>query len=247
MKICSAIALEKWTPNFSSSGQTSPTWTRSRFDGVELFNSLEWIAWAVNPVQVSLCDACGYEGCASGGYVHISYLDDLVLWTTPQIDASDESAIAQYAPAWPLKRFGALAIPKSTWDQWRSVAPLPEASSLAAPNGVAIADAWCLGPGRPTRISELVPMLRSRLLACDSLETEDAIERVERWIKRLVTSPEPWVGGAIRLPSAIGTRVETLYFDGPSDEDWPALAVQNGADYPVLDREHAFIPTSRDA
>src|SRR5262245_57164587 len=110
MKICSDIGLEKWRPDFSSSGQKSPTWTRSRCEGVELFNSLESTTWTENPVQVVLCDACGHEGCASGGYVHVSRLGDFVLWTTPQIDAEDEWKATQYYAAWPLRRFGSLAI-----------------------------------------------------------------------------------------------------------------------------------------
>ena len=77
-------SLEKWSPDFSSSGQSSPVWTRLKYGQVELCNSLEWTDWTPNPVQVQICDACGTPGCASGGYVHISVLNDLVLWTVPQ-------------------------------------------------------------------------------------------------------------------------------------------------------------------
>src|SRR5688572_27017897 len=134
MKICSDITLEKWTPNFSSSGQVSPSWTRSRCEKVELFNSLEWIAWTENPVQVVLCEACGCDGCAVGGYAHISRLGDFVLWTRPQIAPEETWEAMQYDAAPPLKRFGALAIPKHTWEEWRTVASLPEIDAFTPAN-----------------------------------------------------------------------------------------------------------------
>ncbi len=247
MKICSEVALEKWTPNFSSSGQANPIWTRSHFDSVELFNALEYIVWAANPVQVVLCDACGYEGCAVVGYVHLSYLDGFVLWTTPQIDSADDWETTQYATAWPLNRFGALAIPQVVWDEWRVLAPLPEGRSLAPPNGAVIADAWYLGHGRPTQLRELVPMLKERLLGCDTLSPDDAIGRVEREVQRLLDPSASYIGATLRSPSALGARVETLYLDGRSDEDWPAFAVHNEVTYLLLDRENALVPVSRDA
>ncbi|HEV7768884.1 MAG TPA: hypothetical protein VGQ76_28075 [Thermoanaerobaculia bacterium] len=39
-------------------------------------------------------------------------------------------------------------------------------------------------------------------------------------------------------PGAVGARVETLYFDGPSELDWPAFAFAGEETYIVLDREH---------
>lgn len=246
MKICSDIALEKWTPDFSSSGQVSPTWTRSLCEKVEFFNSLEWIAWTDNPVQVVLCDACGHEGCAAGGYVHVSRLGDFVLWTRPQVDAEGSWEATQYEAAWPLKRFGAIAIPKRAWDEWRMISSLPQIDAFTPANGGAIFDAWFLAPARSRRIDEIVPMLKDGLLGCDSLELTDATERVARWIERLKDRSASFANASLRSPTAIGARIETLYFDGPADEDWPALAITDGSDYPLLDRDHALVTSSRD-
>ncbi len=247
MRVCSGVTVEKWQPNFSSSGQVSPTWTRVHCLGMELCNSLEWTEWAENPVQVILCDACGYAGCGSGGYAHVSRLGPFILWTTPQIDASDDWAATQYLPLPALDRLGAVAIPEGTWDQWRRIASqLPEASAFSQTNGAALADAWSLGPGRPRNIQELLPMLRARLLGCDTLDPGEAIDRVQRWIERLSANAATVIAGVVRTPDEVGAQVETLYFDGPSDEDWPALAIRGAADFLLLDREHAFVPISPD-
>jgi hypothetical protein len=247
MKICSDIALEKWTPNFSSSGLVSPTWTRARSEKVELFNSLEWVAWTDNPVQVVLCDACGHVGCAVGGYVHVSRLGNFVLWSRPQVDAEETLEVAQYEAAWPLKRFGAIAIPKNAWEEWRTVASVPQIDALTPANGRAIFDAWFLAPARSRRVDEIVPMLKEGLLGTDSLELSDAIERVARWIERLKDSSACFANASLRSPTAIGARIETLYFDGPADEDWPAFAISDGVDYLLLDRDHALVTSGQDA
>jgi hypothetical protein len=88
-------------------------------------------------------------------------------------------------------------------------------------------------------------MLQARLLGCDTLDTGDAIDRVQRWVQRLTALAGSTVNGVLRPPEEIGARVEKLYFDGPASEDWPALALSSNADFPLLDREHAFVP--RDA
>jgi hypothetical protein len=90
-------------------------------------------------------------------------------------------------------------------------------------------------------------MLQARLLRCDTVDTGDAIDRVQRWVERLTASAASLVNGVLRPPEELGARVEKLYFDGPAEEDWSALALRANADFPLLDREHAFVPTSRDA
>lgn len=247
MKICSDIILEKWSPDFSSSGQASPNWTRSRCEQVELFNALEWIAWTQNPVQVVLCEECGQKGCAPGGFVHVSRLDDFVLWTRPQVEVEDAWEIAQYNVADPLKRFGAIAIPKQTWEEWRTVASLPKFAALTPANGEAIFDAWFLAPARSSRIDEIAPFLKSELLACDSLEPTDAIKRIARWINRLKDTSASLANASFHSPTTLGARIETLYFNGPWDENWPALAISGEADYPLLDQNHALVLPLPDA
>ena len=243
MKVCSDPTLTHWTPDFSSSGQASPDWTKVSCAGVEVCNSLEWVDWSQNPVQVRLCDACGSPGCDLGGYIHISRLGDFVLWTTPQIDAIDEFGTPRYAPASALKHLGAIAIPADLWTRWRTVAPeVPQASTFPEANRWALADAWILGGDRPIGRDALAPMLRSRLLGCDTMEPSQAIDRVQWWVDHLSAPPTTRATGALRAPEEIGARIETLYFDGPSNRDWPAFAIRDEAEFLLLDRQHAFVP-----
>jgi hypothetical protein len=226
-----------------SNPQPGWTWTAVQLRGAEICNSLEQVEWTTNPVQVIVCSHCGTPGCAYGGYVHMSRLAQYVLWTTPQIEVSDDDEpSALYAPLFALRKLGAIAVDPGAWMRWEAVSSkLPKAASLPQANGRAVAEAWALGPGRPVNLGELVPMLRARLLGCDTLNPTDAIGRIERCLGRLQSLAMKPAPGSLQPLASVGASVETLYFDGPKEEDWAALAVKDDLDFPLLDREHIFI------
>src|SRR5262245_12747364 len=64
------------------------------------------------------------------------------------------------------------------------------------------------------------------IASCDTIDTNEAIDRVQRWMERLDASATAAVGGILRSPQSIGAQVETLCFDGPAEKDWPALAIR---------------------
>ena len=141
--ICSNPQLVTWTPDFSSSGQRSPQWTEVRCHGEQLTNALNWVQWDDAPVQVVLCEECGVDGCAVGGYVHVSRHDDDVLWTAPHIDAEDEFEAHQYTASEVVLRHGAVVIPVATWEAWRHrFANVPPASVLPLAQERDVRAAW---------------------------------------------------------------------------------------------------------
>jgi hypothetical protein len=239
---CHCPTLEKWSPDFSSSGLPNPIWTRVLCDETELCNSLEWTEWIQNPVQVQLCDACGTVGCASGGYIQLSAIGDYVFWTTPQSDKVSEGVDAPF-PAAALVKFGAVAFPNEAWERLRSAEyEVPEARCVSRANGLALLDAWAVGPGRPRAVDRLLPMLRTRLLSGETLEPAAAIEWIERWLNWFHSKGDLPINGNIISPDLAKTPIETLYFDGPRAEDWPALARFGEGFVPALDPTHIFIP-----
>ena len=87
-------------------------------------------------------------------------------------------------------------------------------------------------------------MLRRRSLACDSLAPDVAVSRVEHWLKYLLSFADIPIPAMLKSPSELGTKLETFYFDGPSGEDWLALALGSETDYVVLDSEHVLVPAT---
>ncbi len=241
MFLCRQPSTERWSPDFSASGEKNPEWTRANCGEVELCNSLEWAEWSANPVQVQLCDACGTVGCASGGYAHVSTLSNLVLWTAPQTVA--ESDFDRIFPANPIERFGAVVFLPDVWMQLRSVAAnVPDAHQISPSNGCAIRDAWISGPHRPKGEDRLRDWLHRRLLAADSLDCVEAITWVEHWLSWFDSKTSIAIEGYIATTEDSGALIEKLYFDGPGSEDWPALARLDDRIVPALSPTHVFVP-----
>jgi hypothetical protein len=238
---CVHAELNDWSPDFSSAGLRNPTWTRVSYDGVLMCNSLEWTDWLQNPVQVVLCDACGSAGCATGGYVHVSRFGDHLLWTRPQIDASDSWQREQYQAAFPLRRFGAVAIPRDTWSSWRARVPgLPTPEEFAVASGRHVLDAWLSGNRGEQDCSsadELIPRLRKRLIASDSFDVPLTLGYVEQVLHQLENLGQNAAASRMVHATTLGARVEVLYFDGPSDEDWPAFAIKDFTAIPAFSRD----------
>lgn len=236
MFVCDQLATEVWHPDFSTSEQASPTWTRVTCRGREITNALEWAEWHENPVQVILCDACGQEGCASGGYVHVSRLHRSVLWTAAQ-SRPDEYVHDVYGMPHIIRTFGALAVPDEVWNGWSSaIEAVPRADRLVQANYAAVIDAWVLGPARSS--DTLLAHLRERLVGGTTLDKAAALGLVERTLTALRRNAQsPFEQPLVRLDE-VGARLETLCFDGPAEIDWPAFAFAGAATFIVLDRDH---------
>ena len=237
MILCAQPKFESWMPALSDAGIATTRWTRMLYERVELCNSLECAEWLHNPVQVQLCDACGSIGCGSGGYVHLSKISDLVLWTKPQTDPATE----QY-PATALQRWGAIGFPTATWSMVNQAsANVPKLSMLEMANGIALSDAWSSSVRRFSVEANFAATLRRNLLQ-PTLDTDAAIERIEQWSAWFAKRNQVALDGRVVGIAESNARVETLYFDGPSSSDWPALAEWNGSYYPLLDPSQFFVP-----
>lgn len=237
MFVCDQLHTEVWHPDFSTSEQVSPTWTRVTCRGVQIANSLEWPDWQDNPVQVILCDACGHEGCASGGYVHVSRLNRHVLWTAAQSSSDAEYGNDAYEIPRMIRSLGALALPIEVWNGWSAtIKELPRADRLIEANYAAVADAWVLGPARST--NTLLAHLRDRLVGGTTLDKENAVGLVERTLTYLRRNAQTSFDQPLAGLDELGARLETLYFDGPAEIDWPAFAFVGSDTYIVLDHRH---------
>jgi len=85
-------------------------------------------------------------------------------------------------------------------------------------------------------------MVRARLLGAQKPETADAMQRIEPWLDWFGQRGDLKMDGAIVEPLRVNATLETLYFDGPREEDWPALARFGDSLVPALDPPHIFVP-----
>ena len=163
----------------------------------------------------------------------------MVLWTMPQVDPSDERARVQYASLVAFESLGALGFPIQAWLDLRAAFPdLPDPAQLPAANFRAFADAWTLGPGRPTQLAAVPEFLKTRLIACDTLDNNTALSLIDEWLGKLDSRKDQPVEDRMIPVTQIDGQIETLYFDGPTSNDWPAF-VRVGTRYlPLLGSEY---------
>ncbi|MDA0185649.1 hypothetical protein OJ997_35415 [Solirubrobacter phytolaccae] len=213
MLLCDAPELVRWRPDFSSSGQPEPEWTRVRCAGEEVANALEWIEWDERPVQVVLCEQCGVTGCAVGGRAHVTRLGEYVLWTVPE-PGDGELDEREHQPTVLLRRHGALAIPVDVWSRWPGVPTALE----------------------PTRRRDLHAAWqasappRADAFATDLGALDDAfaaVEAAERWF---AADPDAEVEGLVPL----GEGGVTIFYDSPRFTEWTPVALVGDGVTPVL-------------
>lgn len=129
MLFCDHPTLDVWTRDFSTSGLANPTWTRAKCGEVELCNSLNALIGVQTRSKFRSATPAVLLGAPPEGYVHISILKDVVLWTMPQREKS-EALEGKLFPASCVARFRAVAFPKSVWTSFHEAAievPEPEA------------------------------------------------------------------------------------------------------------------------
>ena len=229
MLVCEAPELVSWRPDFSSSGQADPSWTKLVCGGEEICNTLEGANWTDTwAVQVEVCRECGYVGCSSGGWVHVSRLGGHLLWTPAEIDLDDQDADWEYRPPTYLRDQGAVAIPIDRWDRWRSsFRDLPAAPAFQPTRRGDLGRAW----QQPERFD---------LLAAESETMEEAAVHLRAVADWLAVGDLP-VEGELVHAAALGARLETLYvdvpdaFDRPQLREWRPYAVAEGGLAPAFD------------
>lgn len=217
MLLCDAPEFERWTPDFSSSGQASPEWTRVRCGGEQITNALEWIDWDEHPVQLVLCEQCGVTGCAIGGHAHVSRAGGQAVLSEPRLpDRDPEWEAERYAASTAIGRHGAVVVPTAVWSAWP--------------------DAPALGALPPTRRCDLLAAWRATAppradaIATDLGALEDALaalDAVEAWF---ADEPEAAVGALV----PVGEDAVTIFYDSPRFTEWTAVTRAGGGWRPVF-------------
>ena len=221
--------LNKWSPDFSSSLQPDPTWTRIIVDDFVVCNSIEYTDWATNPVQVHQDEFCG---CDETGYnVDITRLGTNVLWTPTPPTESDVKEGRVFS--W-LHEKGFMVVHSELWNTWRNdYGNIPHSSTLDRTSRAHLAKAWMVEAPDSMRfasVDDIADRLESALLACDSLDVVVAMKAVCSLCWWLESEPCEVVEGELLPASQAEVTVEGLHLDTPGFESWAALAYR-GAHY----------------
>jgi len=245
MHIGRELSFETWTPNFESSGQKSPSWTRVLCEGEELINALGWINWDEDPTQLLICTACGVSGCEIGGYVHVSRIGEFLAFTPPPSLLQGGGAMISPEPHAFLLRHGAVLFPLNTWESIRQGQPrMPAGTAFPEMRRADLAELWSSTlPDVEERLAadRLLETLKEVLICSDDRDAGGALADLSTLISWVRSSPEAPVKGTLCAPNESGFNVVSVYLDGSPIRTWQAIARNVKTSF-ALDGELVFVP-----
>ena len=215
MLVCAMPEFVPWQPNFSSSGQSDPDWTRLVCGGLELSNAISWVDWLEEPaVQVQLCETCRASNAVrEHGGVAIP-LDEWIQWRhrftgLPSPDGFPSTTRLDLLDAWQAEAPGF-----GSWDQPDQLLSLAREWAVAA---------------EPSETSEALERLEA-LVQWFRAEPDAVVEG------ELV----PVGDGEVTVETLYLDVPDT--FDRPVLHEWTALARHDGRVTPVFGGELVLVP-----
>ncbi len=215
-------------------------WTQLCYQEKVLCNSLEWVDPIINPVQVMLCETCGIEGCSSHGYVHISRMDDYVVWSPPRwdetIDLSGDSRLYR------LDEMGSLLFPAAEWGHKVG----SDSIDYPATTRRDLFISWLLDlyrQGSFDRWQDILLKLRQRSVRGSGLDHRAISSHLQQVISWFELAPDETLNGKLVLVDSLPAQVETIYLNDPPQE-WYPFAIAGGQVFPAFGKEWLYLEES---
>lgn len=214
----------------STTGLANPGWTQLQSGGYTITNCAELVVWDADPVQLILCDSCGIPNCSSGGYGIIRRTKGHVIICPPNPSTFNSWELTEYEESHELRKAKGFLIPLATWRSLReNIEELPNEASIQTLTRREILELWFLGTPllrECESVEEALEIIQDKTLALDSLDIEDGVEHFENLVNWALKDPELSIEIDFAIDSNFMTTVETFYFDGPVENYWPALHIE---------------------
>ena len=227
------IGTSPATLDLGASDQGSVAVTRLLFDGVVVANAVGFTEWTQSVFQVEVCESCGVEHCALGGWLTLRRIGEQAAFI-PAFNEIAEDGWTERAPPAYVRQRGVPLLAAPVYAQVRALIPgLPEIHALPpitrgeaahlfrfeAPAGIFEPDGHVRSPSE------------SSIEASSDNDVESVIAAIHRLLALLDASPAPATVAA--LPSA--WRKITLYLRG--GRQWQPLVYTLGTTLLHLDPE----------
>lgn len=261
--------LVSWEPDFSSSGQDNPTLAKILYGKIQLTNALNHVDWQENPVQVVLCETCGFDGCADGGWVNITRLGDHLLWTRPKFSFPIKGVreTKQYETSGSVSNNGSVLVLGHEWDRWvkkfkvnrtypsglleennKLYKVLPEkplvVSVFHQATRYELGEAW-LGEFRSilgiVPVGEILDRLRERILIVDGMEIAQALEIIEQIINWINKSQDDALEHELVRINPVNQEAITDYQISPALEIFNTVGDVNLITFVFTGRENKML------
>jgi len=210
--------------DFTSSEQGKPTYTALKIDDKDFINMVEGLEGEIDNNQVFqtiLCDHCGIYQCASGNWVALRQLIDLVFFIPDFEDLITEFDEGIYHPPYELKQRGAFWLHLNDFKKFKKL--VPEIDKLTTIKEMTKFELISLYKwDTPHKMFGDFPNYKSlrkdHILTVSELDKETLINIIEQKINELENATEFGFE-----PLVYEDNIVTVYLDDHSTTEWKAL------------------------
>jgi hypothetical protein len=220
--------------DFTSSEQGKPTFTALKIDDKDFINMVEGLEGEIDNNQIFqtiLCDHCGCYQCASGNWVAIRQLEDLIFFIPAFDDLNTEIDEGIYHPPFILRQKGAYWLTITDFVNFKKLVPeIDKLQSIKTMTKFELLSLykWDTPHKMFGDFPNFNPLRRDHILAVSQLENDTLVEIIEMKIKELENAIEFELETIVYVD-----KVVSIYLDDHSTTEWKAL-YKTEDDYELL-------------
>lgn len=220
--------------DFTSSGQGKPTYTALKIDGQDFINIIEGLEGEIDDNQIFqtiLCDYCGCYQCASGSWIALRQLKDLIFFIPSFEDLAAEVDAGIYEPPYIFNQKGAYWLTITDFGIFKKLVPeIDKLQNIKFMNSFELLSLykWDI----PHKIFGDFPnfkhLRKDHILAVSELDNDTLVDIIELKLKELENATEFEIETTIYMD-----RIVSVYFNDHSTTEWRAL-YKTENDYELL-------------
>jgi len=220
--------------DFTSSEQGKPTFTALKIDGQDFINMVEGLEGEIGDNQIFqtiLCDHCGCYQCASGNWVALRQLVDLIFFIPAFEELNTELDEGIYHPPYDLRQKGAFWLTITDFNKFKKL--VPEIDKLTTIKDISKFELislykWDTPHKMFGDFANFKPLRKDHILAVSELDIETLTNILEQKLKELENATEVSFDPLVYIDNIV-----TIYLDDHSTTEWKAL-YKTEDDYELL-------------
>ena len=210
--------------DFTSSEQGKPTFTALKIDDKDFINMVEGLEGEIDDNQVFqtiLCDHCGCYQCASGNWVALRQLNDLIFFIPAFEDLNTEFDEGIYHPPYEFRQKGAFWLTITDFNKFKKL--VPEIDKLTTIKNMTKFELislykWDTPHKMFGDFPNFKPIRKDHILTVSELDNETLTNILELKLTELENATELGLE-----PLVYEDNIVTVYLNDHSTTEWKAL------------------------
>jgi hypothetical protein len=220
--------------DFTSSEQGKPTYTALKIDEIDFINIVEGLEGEIDENQIFqtiLCDQCGFYECATGNWVALRQLNDIIFFIPAFDFLKTEIDEGIYEPPYIFKQKGAYWLTITEFKEFKKlVREIDKIHNIKSMTNFEIISLykWDTPNKMFGKFPNFEPVKKNHILTTSVLDNESIIEIIERKLNELEKAKDFYLEPLVYEDSII-----SVYLDNHSTTEWKAV-YKSEEDYDLL-------------